>query len=257
MHRFVRLPRTFPVDFPDLSMPELERVKDTFMVCRLGKNRRNGGSVVLIQVRHDDLGAVAFRLQRQQKRLRARRTHMWKDGDVQQIIGVRINGDVDVQPISPTMTRHRHLHPLFINPDDATALHDPEQRGDQEKLSSKLTDPMDASVVHAFPVATQGVQELIAPRQGPRQFPTSPQANLLTERQDLVQVTLLRHRRSGSGIQLGLEVVNLGKKLGHQPAILGAQRFRAELEACLEHPPGGQQAALLADLGNGGDAQRE
>ena len=57
-------------------MPERERVKDPCMVRRLGKDRRNGSSVVLIHVRHDDLGAVAFCLQREQKRLCARRANV-------------------------------------------------------------------------------------------------------------------------------------------------------------------------------------
>ena len=71
---------------------------------------RQGLGWHLIHVRHDNL--VAFCLQRQQKRLRARRAYMRNDGDVQHIIGERINGNRDVHPVSTMTTRHRH--PLLV-----------------------------------------------------------------------------------------------------------------------------------------------
>lgn len=68
---------------------------------------------------------------------------------------------------------------------------------------------------------------------------------------------MLLARGLGLGVQMGLELLDGGKELYDQPAVLGAQALRPQLEAFAQHAPRREQTAGLTNLAEGVGAEVE
>ncbi|OQB24382.1 MAG: hypothetical protein BWY10_02620 [Chloroflexi bacterium ADurb.Bin180] len=111
---------------PQVTADLLFSMKQALVMLCFGKHQGDDWTVVAAQIGDDHLRAIAFGPQRQQKGMGTLLCVVRVDGDVQQVVGVDIDGQVNVHPASPFAFRFvvfRHQDVLLVHADHPTGAH--------------------------------------------------------------------------------------------------------------------------------------
>ena len=132
------------IDLFEVLVKFLQGVKDTFVMSRLGKNMGDQWPVIDPHVSNDDTRVIAFGPESEQESGSAQLGVVGVELDVQQIVGVAIDGEIDVHPTSHlafwfVILGHQYI--LFVDAHHAARTHCPKESGDGQEFITKATHP--------------------------------------------------------------------------------------------------------------------